>query len=224
MVCSVTALWISFFVSFYFQVVESVGTAIPALINSVTSRGGAPARSGQTADNPQAANGTANVASEDVITMCVQIFHHAISSKMKTWRSILSNSCFISCELWPMNRIKTRQSSYGKSQEAYHPRRNLSKFDLSQCGFTPVLARGVPQFCPGQGVTPVLGYLPGTDQGPVTGVPPWKDHGANGSIMGWRWGKPPPHVEQTDTYENITSLRTTYAVDNYSDSVLIWRS
>ena len=57
----------------HFQVVESVGTAIPALINSVASRGSAPATSGQNANNPQTANNQTRAASEDVITMYVRL-------------------------------------------------------------------------------------------------------------------------------------------------------
>ena len=63
-----------------FQVVERVGTAIPALINSVTSRCSAPATSGQTANNPQAAKNQTSAGSEDVITMYVRFLRKLLPS------------------------------------------------------------------------------------------------------------------------------------------------
>ena len=45
-----------------------------------------------------------------------------------------------------------------------------------------------------------MGVPPGRDLGSVEvlwdggGVPSRKGHGTNGSIMGWKWGYPPPDV------------------------------
>ena len=51
---------------------------------------------------------------------------------------------------------------------------------------------GIP---PGRDLGPVTAVTPGRGMGPVTVGPPRRDMGpVVGSIMGWRWGTPPPHV------------------------------
>ena len=68
---------------------------------------------------------------------------------------------------------------------------------------------------PGQGVSPILTWPGGYP------IPDWRAYDqslgyprkgrvTSGSIMGWRWGNPPPPV-LTDPCKNITSRRTTYA-------------
>ena len=64
--------------------------------------------------------------------------------------------------------VKTRQSSYGKPQEAYRPRRNLSKHNLSWGLPHPVLTRGSTPSCPGQGVP-----HPGPGEGSTPSCPYW---------------------------------------------------
>ena len=72
----------------------------------------------------------------------------------------------------------------------------------------PGLARGVPhpdlaRVYPSSGQGGVLhpdlagGYPPPPRKGPATSNwgTPQKEHGTNGSIMGWRWGTPPPICE-----------------------------
>ena len=48
-------------------------------------------------------------------------------------------------------------------------------------GLPPLLDWGTPPLPP-----------PRSDLGQITGVFPQKVHGTSGSIMGWRWGTPPP--------------------------------
>ena len=79
-------------------------------------------------------------------------------------------------------------------------------------------------YSPGKDMGPVEvlwdgdGVLPGKDMGPVEvlwdgdGVLPWKGHGISGSIMGWRWCKPPPPPPlNRHTHVKTTSRCTTYA-------------
>ena len=70
--------------------------------------------------------------------------------------------------------ILIRQSSCGKPQEAYCPRRNQSKRNLSGGGGGTDLAEGVPQSWIGGGDIPL-----GRDLGPVTGVVPGKGPGTS---------------------------------------------
>ena len=49
---------------------------------------------------------------------------------------------------------------------------------------------------------------------------PWKGHGTSGSIMGWRWSKPPPPGVDRHTHVKIVpSRRTTYAGGKYGKDV-----
>ena len=82
-------------------------------------------------------------------------------------------------------------------------------YPISGQGGTLSLAGGTPSLA---GDTPFLAW--GTPwKEPGTGNPLWKGHGTSGSIMGWRWGSPPPPPNGGQT-EKITSRCTSYAGGN----------
>ena len=91
---------------------------------------------------------------------------------------------------------------YSPSGLGYHP---------SGLGCLPTWDWGTP------------GKGPGTSHWGKPPPPPQKAHRTSGSIIGCRWGTPPPVL--TDTCENITSGRTTYvAVKLTQRGERPWRS